>query len=443
LNPVAPLWFAYLVGCGWLFQRWTGWLTRFGIFTTLLIALFIRYGVAIPFSDNVNPQYTGISIRDHQLIEYYVAVALVYAGILAGVWMVDRAWDRISPRFVGTSAQTLWLAFVSIGLLVLIVFVWIILPWRDFVAGFQAIIPGSHSGADYRLHRGAYGTDTAYSNSIVNYVGSFARFALASTLVWVLYFHRRQSRLLAALFWAMFGVLGIIGVLSGQKMPALILGIGLVSAILIERGRPSVLSWKTIALVAIGLFFVLPALYLLQYPGQPYGSLLQIAVFRMSEEYSRVAQLRFIYYPDLHPFLHGLSSFIIRGAAHLAGFDVSSGHSPETYIPAHTAGAGPGYGGTWNAGFFADAWADFGFVGVLGASMVVGGVVRLIDRWYRDGGKGPIEMGLYSALCISAIYVSEVSTLTVLWTFGLASAFLVYLVLRMPELIDRVHARVG
>jgi hypothetical protein len=40
-------------------------------------------------------------------------------------------------------------------------------------------------------------------------------------------------------------------------------------------------------------------------------------------------------------------------------------------------------------------------------------------------------MGTYTALCLSALYVTEVALPTALWTFGLASGFLVYFVLRL------------
>ena len=177
---------------------------------------------------------------------------------------------------------------------------------------------------------------------------------------------------------------------------------------------------------------VAPALYLVQYPTIGYGGAVQLAVFRLTEEYSRVAQLRFIFYPDLHAFLNGMSSFGLRSIAAVFGISTGSAQAPETYIPAQfpNAGANPG---TWNAGFFADAWADFGFVGVAVASIAIGLIVRVIDRWYSESGQGALEMGVYTAVCVSAIWVSDVGTLTALWTYGLGSAFLLYLALKLSE----------
>jgi oligosaccharide repeat unit polymerase len=223
----------------------------------------------------------------------------------------------------------------------------------------------------------------------------------------------------------------VIGLLSGQKQPALLLLVGFAVALLIQRGRPSILSWR-LAVAALAILFVIaPVLFLVQYPTLDYSVALQSTLYRLTGEPSRVAQLRFIFYPDIHPYQNGLSSYILRSFASLLGIDTSSAASPETYIPASSPGILPTNTTSWNAGFFADAWADFGFVGVAAASFMVGFLVRAIDRWYAASGKGAVEMGVYTAVCISAFYMSEVGTLTALWTYGLGSAFLLYWLLRL------------
>ena len=419
---------------GWLLQRRTQWLTRFGVFTTLLGALFVRYGFAVPFSDDVNPTVTHTAIKPERLVDYYVAVAIVYVGIYIGVWVVDAVWRNRWFTDLTTTSST-WALATTAGLITgVVLLAWVVIPWADFINGIYSFLPG-HTSLAYRQHRVQYGSDTTYLNSGFAYLGSFARFALAPVVLWVLFFHRKQSTLLNVMFWFLLTALFVIGFLSGQKLPEILLVAGFATALLIQRGRPSLLQWRLGALVAVcvvGFIVIIgPALYRLQYPEGDYATLLQLTVYRLTEEYSRVAQLRFVYYPDLHPFLYGLSSFILRGAAHLVGINTSAAQSPEIYIPSHSPGVGPGYGGSWNAGFFADAWADFGFVGVAAASILIGVIVRVIDRWYIASGKGPAEMGIYAAVCISALYVSEVATLTSLWTYGLGSAFLVYAWLRL------------
>jgi len=435
MNPAGPIFFAYLAAMLWLLHRRTQWLTRFGIFTTLLGALLLRYGLAVPFSDAVNPSFTGIAIKPERLLDFYIAVVMVYAGIYAGVLLVDFFWTDRQASTTGTASPTLFLSVVA-GLITLVVLIaWVIIPWNDFTKGILSFLPG-HTAATYREHRVLYGNDTLYSKSAIAYVGSFTRYALAPVALWILYFHRKRSTVLAAMFWILLGLLFVIGLLSGQKLPALLLMVGFAFAVLIERGRPSILNWRLAAAAIALVVIIAPALYLVQYPTLGYGPSLQLAVFRLTEEYSRVAQLRFIFYPDIHPFLSGMSSYVLRGLAGLVGLHGGTVQSPETYIPAQfpSAGANPG---TWNAGFFADAWADFGFLGVAVSSVAIGAIVRAIDRWYSQSGQGLVDMGVYAAVCVSAIWVSDVGTLTALWTYGLGSAFLLYALFKLPHTTRR------
>jgi hypothetical protein len=423
MNPIAPIFFMYLGIIAWLFQRRTQWLTHFGIFTVLLGALLLSYGVAVPFSDGVNPALTHIAISPDRLADYYVAISIAYAGIYLGIWTLDLLRTGRERAQVGTVAATGALAVVAAVIIAIVFIAWIVVPWTDFIDGVSSFLPG-HSAADYRLHRVQYGAQTSNVGSAFGYIGSFTRLALAPVMLWILFFHRKRSRLLSAMFWLLLAILLVIGLISGQKQPALLLIVGFAVALLIQQGRPSILTWRlaAVALALVGV--VAPVLYLVQYPTLDFGGALQTTIYRLTQEPSRVAQLRFIFYPDIHPYLNGLSSYILRGFVTLLGFDTSSAQSPETYIPAAVGIAN--YGGAWNAGFFADAWADFGFLGVIAASFAVGFLVRAIDRWYSASGKGPVEMGVYSAVCISALYVSEVGTLTALWTYGLGSAFLLY-----------------
>jgi hypothetical protein len=424
------VWFAFLVLMGYLFQRETRWITRFSIFTVLLVTMFVRYGIAVPFSDTINPISTHIAITQPQLNEYYVGVVLMYLGLFAGVLVVTRLSERLptidpkAPGSVDANAVTV-VAMLLIGLIAL---VWIVLPWDSFKGGISAIL-AHHSATDYRLHRVQYGGLTQYSVSALNYFGSFARFALFPAILWILWFHRWFVRV-RVLFWLALGLSVTIGVFSGQKLPALLVLLGFWFAYLIKRGRPNIFNLKLAYASVAFVTLLAPALYHLEFPSWPYSELLRGTLSRLTSEYSRVAQLRFIFYPDRHDFLHGMSSFVLRGAAHLVGINTGDAESPESYIPAHSPGVGTAYGGTWNAGFFADAWADFGFLGIILASIAAGVIVMLIHRWYLSSPQGPLQMGMYTALCMSVMSLSEVALPTSLWTYGLLSGFLVYLVLR-------------
>jgi len=437
-NYFAPFWFAFLVLFGIYLERRTHCFSRFNIFTVFVVAMFVRYGVAVPFSDSVNPlSSTHTAITTGQLLSFYGALTLAYLGIAAGVELVHRWRGRLPGQelFAGPATVDKWALLGVAGLLVTVIgIVWIVLPWSEFKDSIRSIIAPGHSAAQYLAHRTAYGALTSYSRSLVNYAGSFSRFALMPAALWILWFHRSQSLAVKVLFGLGFGLLGIIGVASGEKMPALLLVLGFLIALALGAGAPRIFNWKLAALALIGLLVVIPILYHLQEPSWTYFELLAGSAYRETMEYSRVAQLRFVFYPSLHPFLYGQSSFLIHGFAHLLGLSGGAAQAPELYIPAHSAGVGAGYASTWNAGFFAEAWADFGFVGVAVESLLVGALLAAIDRWYQHGPKGPLQTGTYTALCVASLYLTEVSLLTALWTFGLVSVFLIYVVLaRFPR----------
>ena len=424
-NGIAPLWYLFLIVVGFAFQRQTKWFSRFNIFTVFLVGMFVRYGVAVPLSDTVNPtSSTHTPITQTQLVEYYVALLITYVGVLAGAFIAYRwiRWPSWLPA-LAPSVNTRAVLVAGLAVLAVVVVVWVVLPFQDFEAGL--INAGHLQQLGARAQRVTYGAATLYSSSVVNYIGSFARFAIMPAVLWVMYFHRGRSRVVHALFWIALVVLGLIGFSSGQKTPELLLIVGFVIARLLLAGAPSIFNWKIVAGALLFVFGLVPALYHFQVPSWTYLELVYGTLFRFTIEYSRVAQLRFIFYPDLHPFLYGTSSFVVRGVARLGGIHLS-GESPETYIPTHSACVGPNYGGTWNAGFFADAWADFGWAGVVVAAVAAGVILALIARWYENGAKGPLQMGVYTAVCVSALYLSDVALLTASWTFGLVSSFLVY-----------------
>ena len=436
-NIYLPLWYLFLVFVGIYMERRTHWFTRFNIFTVLMVSMFVRYGIAVPFSDGILPaSSTQTPISTSQLLSWYAALTLTYIGIVAGVELVYR-WRGNLPgpdlRAGPPAAETRAVAGLAAVLIGVVALVWIVLPWNDVLETFGAAFAPGHTAAQYRAHRDSYGLATHYAGSVLNYAGSFTRFAVLPGVLWVLWFQRAQSWALKGLFWFTLGFLGLIGLASGEKMPALLLVLGFIFALVLGSGARSIFTWRLSAIALLGVLIVIPVLYHFQVPTWNYLQLLTGSVYRETIEYSRVAQLRFAFYPDLHSFLYGQSSFVISGLERLLGFGSSSSLAPQFYIPAHSTGVGAGYAGTWNAGFFAEAWADFGFVGVIVEAVVVGIFVAAIDRWYQQGPKGPLQMGTYTALCVAVLYLTEVSLLTALWTFGLASLFLVYLVLaRFP-----------
>lgn len=415
---------------GYLYQRQTRWATHFSLFTPFFVALFIRYGVAVPFSNDANPNITHVPISTGQLVEYYISLVITYLGLYVGIILAGTLGLRFAspwpaPREVMPGPLIAVAAFV-LGVVVL---VWIAIPWDDFYSAFTKILGSSHTAGEYREHRVLYGDLTHYSRSVVTYLGSFARFALAPTVLWVLFFHRR-NRAVFAIFAVMFSVLMLIGLASGQKQPEVLLFVGFIFAWLVRHGIRVNSNWTIGSAIAALMLVIIPILYHVQYPQASYPQLIQETVNRLTVEYSRAAQLRFIFYPHLHPYLLGAGSFGVSTLGRFVGLHIPAAELAETYIPSHVANVGPGYGGTWNAGFFAEAWADFGWPGVVLSAFIVGVLLSLLVRWYDTGPRGPLQMGVYTAASVSTLFLTDVSLTTALWTYGLVSGFMVYWILR-------------
>ncbi len=421
-------WGIFVLGMAIAFQWATRWLSKFSILTIALGALFLRFGPAVPLFDQVNPQRTGVNIRSDQLIRYYLALILTYIGILVGVWAVrylNVPWTT-APRKAIAPSTSLLLAMTGL-IMGTVVLVWVILPWPRFVSGLFVLLSVSHTAADYTNQRVGYGSDGL--PSLVTYVGTWVRFALAPAMLWILYFLRRRNIWWRLLFWSQFLVLIAIGFVSGGKAYVVIPIIAYLVAHTLETGKPFV-PLKTALGLAAGLLILVVALYHVQLPFADLSRIVELSIYRLTGEYNRTAQLRFIYYPDVFPFMNGGTSPFLTKVAGLFGMNVRNVVPPETLLPTLLSGEGPVYNGTWNAAFFADAWADFGYVGVVLEALLAGLILGSIARWYDTSGQGPVEKGVYVALCTAGIWLTDVGLLTALWTYGLLSSFLVYAAFR-------------
>jgi len=169
-NEIAPFWFLFLALVAIAFQKQTQWFTRFNIFTVLLVGMFVRYGIAVPLSDTINPtSSTHTPISQAQLINWYVALVITYVGVFIGAFIVYRwaRWPtllRAWPSWVNTRA----LIIAATVVLALVVIVWVVLPWGDFKAGL--INAGHLQQLGARAQRVTYGNSTLYSNSLLNSV---------------------------------------------------------------------------------------------------------------------------------------------------------------------------------------------------------------------------------------------------------------------------------
>ena len=260
------------------------------------------------------------------------------------------------------------------------------------------------------------------------YLGSFARLALLPTLVYVLYCLRDHGRSYRFAFSLTFVLALPIGIVSGQKSAAMFLGAGLLVTVWLASGRVAIRPWdvRLVATATTLFFLVLPTLYAIQYPFLDYMSRLQLGAFRLTSEADRGLQLYFHFYPGIYPHLWGASSFVLNKVL-LLGY---AGLPPEQRIP--VAVVGPEYTNTWNAAFIATGWADFGWWGVVLESLFVGSLIQVIHHWFVTSKKSGAMVGVYAGLIMAATRLSEVSLFSSLWSYGLGSSLLLFLLIKRP-----------
>jgi hypothetical protein len=92
-------------------------------------------------------------------------------------------------------------------------------------------------------------------------------------------------------------------------------------------------------------------------------------------------------------------------------------YTPVMFALAQNAG---NFYGSFNAGFVAEAWADFGYAGVLGTSLVLGGTAALADLVVFDRAKTREGAAILVCMAFGIITASSTAAQTALFSGGLA-----------------------
>ena len=98
------------------------------------------------------------------------------------------------------------------------------------------LLSGAFSSEEYRALRDDYGQATNFSNSWLLRLAGIARFGILPLLIYTLFFLKERSWIWWAAFMFVTGLGIVVGVLSGEKSPALYLLIGLVVAFYLRKG---------------------------------------------------------------------------------------------------------------------------------------------------------------------------------------------------------------
>lgn len=157
------------------------------------------------------------------------------------------------------------------------------------------------------------------------------------------------------------------------------------------------------------------------FPDADIWELLRYLVYRVFEISNEGIYQTLYVYPYHLPHTHGLNVALI-----------STWFGVREFVPAHVEVAHffGAEDSTFNAFFIADAWVDFGIVGVAVASFGVGYVVKMYDLYALSFGKGPVTIALLAASFFGAVQLLSTSALTALMTGGLGLLPLIVLVAR-------------
>jgi hypothetical protein len=134
----------------------------------------------------------------------------------------------------------------------------------------------------------------------------------------------------------------------------------------------------------------------------------------------------FDYFPDVVPHAMGRNIRVINWFW----------YHGEEYVPpmllfAQEAG---NYYGSFNAGFVAEAWADFGYVGVLAMSVILGGAAALADLViFSDGVKTREAAAILVCVVYGVLQASSTAGQTALFSGGLALIPLIAAFLKMTN----------
>lgn len=163
-----------------------------------------------------------------------------------------------------------------------------------------------------------------------------------------------------------------------------------------------------VAIFTIGL---LPLAYTIQYPQFTFLDGINASLNRIFFETNRVLQLHFAFYPKIHPYLNGASMSFLGKIFYITDESIS----PLNYIPSYFDKTQS----SWNACYIGDAWADFGYLGVIIYSIIV----LLYFIWMLNQVKkikyNDFKLACNITVCYMAIYFSGVGIGTALNTFGL------------------------
>jgi hypothetical protein len=333
------------------------------------------------------------------------SVALMFAGVAAGVEIVDRLVPKrvaaMQVSLAGWNSQPLK---DDVGgsrvLLVAIAGLALFMAWVSIRENHLGIINAFLSIRGDEAGRIAYRLNHGGSQ---NYIYRVVLGAVAPMLVvWGLLsgsINRCWMLLLAASLLFLAVMVGKSETLS-KAPPAFFLIQLIVAGLLVFRNR---INWKSGLAVLFAIILVLYLIVRLTVSAYDNFGALGFLYYRVFEVPSESLLETFGAFPFRYPHTWGAN---IRPLAAIMGLD---------YVPAFTIISQLWHNtkdATSNALFIADAWVDFSYAGVLVFSMIAGATCRAIDIIYLVKGKTVLGIAIMAAAFVGVftLLVSALNT---------------------------------
>jgi hypothetical protein len=175
--------------------------------------------------------------------------------------------------------------------------------------------------------------------------------------------------------------------------------------------------------VLLVLLLVLPAFY---HYRSDFNQFLYVFFYRISVTLYDGMVAYFQYFPDIVPFAMGRNFRVINWLFY--------GGDDYTRPMVTFAQAAGNYLGVYNAGFVAEAWADFGYVGVVAMSVVLGVSATLSDLViFGDGVKTRESAAILVAVVYGVLQASATAAQTAMFSGGFTLIPLLAAFLKMTQ----------
>jgi oligosaccharide repeat unit polymerase len=410
-------WWIFLLGTWFVFRRCVGYkqVNTFSVFLPLTLA---TNGLLVPLSQQLNEQITAFQITKFN--DYWLGLALMYASMPLGI-VLANAFKRKS-QLSDVELQDIDVVgnHRRVGIYLLIIFLISLLSIVQIYASglsfdLYSYVTLKMDYATYEAHRYSFADATS---GLPYYLYNKLPYGLAPLGI-IMVWNARGSK-----GWqkvAFLGVLAFAILQTSHKMPLIVLAACLVLSRALIRWRfrlSKPVIWSGVAVLLVTVFVVIPLFYFMQ-GEQQYTSALFWSIERVFLEPTRILQLHFETYPSIHPFLHGMSTRTIARV-----FGVKNYIPPSLYIPNEVLGI---ENTSFPALFIGEAWADFGYFGVVAISIIVGFLLQIYNVWFFNQRRPRLEeAALFISIILSTIHLQASNFFTTLLTYGMFSSFLIY-----------------